>query len=85
MSEDKPVEEPVEVTEEPCEEVILPKKRMTTNACQPNNMGNEQNAVVQPLLTGLFLIIFLSSFFRKMTKCSSRFSSLTNLSINERN
>ena len=57
MSEDKPVEEPVEVTEEPCEEVILPKKRMTTNACQPNNMGNEQNAVVQPLLTGLFLLI----------------------------
>ena len=54
MSEDNPVEEPVEVTEEPCEEVILPKKRMTTNACQPNQLGNEQNSVVQPLLTGLF-------------------------------
>ena len=82
MSEDKPVEEPVEVTEEPCEEVILPKKRMTTNACQPNNMGNEQNAVVQPLLTGLFFINL--HFSRQITKCSSRFQPFNKFSWNAR-
>ena len=52
MSEDDNPKPTDEVVEEPCKEVIV-KKRMTTNACQPNNMGNEQNAVVQPLLTGL--------------------------------
>ena len=29
-------------------------RKMKTNACMPNNMT--QNAVVQPLLTGLFLL-----------------------------
>ncbi len=47
-------EEPQEVVEEPCEEVII-KKKMITDACQPNDLGNEQNAVVQPLLTGVIL------------------------------
>ena len=49
VTEDAPKEE---VVEEPCKEVII-KKKMITDACQPNNMGGEQNAVVQPLLTGL--------------------------------
>ena len=74
MSEDKP-EEPTEVVEEPCEEVIV-KKRMTTNACQPNDMGNEQNAVVQPLLTGLFVfrmkLVYLAiiyAYIKNVSKC----------------
>merc|ERR1712045_444816 len=62
MSEDKP-EEPTEVVEEPCEEVIV-KKRMTTNACQPNDMGNEQNAVVQPLLTDLYQITMAYAYWK---------------------
>jgi len=62
MSEE--VEEPVEVTEEPCEEVILPKKRMTTNACQPNSLGNEQNSVVQPLLTDLYQITMAYAYWK---------------------
>ena len=53
--ETPPNAEQNEVIEEPCEEVVI-KKRMFGDACQPNDMGGEQNAVVQPLLTGLNLI-----------------------------
>jgi len=63
MSEDDNPKPTDEVVEEPCKEVIV-KKRMTTNACQPNNMGNEQNAVVQPLLTDLYQITMAYAYWK---------------------
>ena len=57
--------------------MILPKKRMTTNtanACQvptkriqPNIMGNEQNEVVQPLLTDLYQIKMAYAYWQAVS------------------
>lgn len=46
-----------EVVEEPAKEVII-KKKMKTNACIPNmGLGSHyQNSVVQPLLTGIYVL-----------------------------
>jgi len=60
VTEDAPKEE---VVEEPCKEVII-KKKMITDACQPNNMGGEQNAVVQPLLTDLYQITMAYAYWK---------------------
>ena len=51
MSVDNPDNGPADATA--ASEKTTESRKMKTNACMPNNMT--QNAVVQPLLTGLFL------------------------------
>ena len=51
MSVDNPDNGPADATA--ASEKTTESRKMKTNACMPNNMT--QNAVVQPLLTGLLL------------------------------
>ena len=64
---------------------VIVKKMKDTNACMPNDMGSQsQNAVIQPLLTGMknshiFLKIFKKKHFPEIEKNENEFSCIPDL------